>query len=79
MEQPPREDNIRAWLLEHNPLGLFRHNAEIVITDIDPKPWSGHFNFLISAGGQKMVLRFKGPEWGTPSGVSEEYTILKKV
>ena len=79
MERAPEKKEIREWLLRVNPLGLFASDEDLAIQDIDPKPWSGHFNFLISTGERKMVLRFKGPEWGTPGGVSEEFIVLSKV
>ena len=79
MKHAPKEHEIWEWLLRANPLGLFAGDEDVTIRDIDPKPWSGHFNFLVFTGERKMVLRFKGPEWGTPGGVSEEFIILSKV
>ncbi len=79
MKQPPKISEIRNWLIAKNPLGAFRRK-KFIIKDIDPKPWSGHFNYLIDAGEKKFVLRFKGPEWGEPTrGVIDEFKVLKKV
>jgi len=44
MQKPPEITEIKRWLKENNPLGLF--GGDFSIMDIDPKPWSGHFNFL---------------------------------
>jgi len=78
MRKPPSVPEIKAWLKENNPLGLF--GGDFSVSDIDPKPWSGHFNFLVAVGEKKLVLRFKGPEWGDPaSGIVDEYEILKAV
>lgn len=78
MQKPPSVSEIKKWLQENNPLGLF--GGDFAVSDIDPKPWSGHFNFLVDAGGKKLVIRFKGPEWGEPtSGITDEYEILKVV
>lgn len=77
MEKPPPLSEIKNWIREHNPLGLFQRKA-FAIRDIDPKPWSGHFNYLVTVGRHKFVLRFKGPEWGEPTqGILDEYKILK--
>lgn len=79
MNQAPSIVSIRQWIKKENPLGLFGSNR-FFIYDIDPKPWSGHFNFLITVKKKRFVLRFKGPEWGEPSrGVLDEYKILKYV
>ncbi len=78
MQKPPTILEIKKWLQEKNPLGFFE--GDFSINDIDPKPWSGHFNFLVEGKGGKMVLRFKGPEWGGPArGIIDEYEILKAV
>ena len=78
METPPKITEIKEWILSHNPLGL-AHGGTLSLKDIDPNPWSGHFNYLIAAGTKKCVLRFQGPEWGTPAGVGDEYENLKAV
>lgn len=79
MEKPPPLSEIKNWIREHNPLGLFQRKA-FAVRDIDPKPWSGHFNYLVAVGRHKFVLRFKGPEWGEPTqGILDEYRILKFV
>src|SRR3989338_7348460 len=68
---------IREWLVEHRPLGI---GEPMTLTDIDPKPWSGHFNFLVAAGDKRFVLRWKGPEWGeADAGIRAEYDILRAV
>jgi len=78
MQKPPSIPEIKIWLQENNPLGLFA--GDFSVSDIDPKPWSGHFNFLVNAGDKKLVLRFKGPEWGEPaSGIIDEYETLEAV
>ncbi|QQG46059.1 MAG: phosphotransferase [Candidatus Niyogibacteria bacterium] len=65
--------------VKKNPLGLFGKN-KFSVKNIDPKPWSGHFNYLIKVGGKKFVLRLKGPEWGEPTkGILDEYKTLKYV
>ena len=80
MKKSPSIKIIKQWLIDKNPLNAFTHNIKLEIKDIDPKPWSGHFNFLITAEQQRFVLRFKGPEWGEPTkGVLDEYKILKFV
>lgn len=79
VNKPPHLEEIREWLYDKNPLWIFDSHIKVEITDIDPKPWSGHFNFLVSVPRQQFVLRFKGPEWGILEGVSKEYTILKNV
>lgn len=76
MKTAPTILEIKSWLIKENPLKLFR-DGKFSIKDIDPKPWSGHFNYLITAGGRKLVLRFKGPEWGATKGIIDEYKILK--
>ncbi|MBI4120673.1 MAG: aminoglycoside phosphotransferase family protein [Parcubacteria group bacterium] len=79
MQRPPSTEDIRQWLRVANPLGMFA-TTEFSVEDIDPKPWSGHFNFLITLGDKRMVLRFKGPEWGDPKrGTRIEYEVLKYV
>ncbi len=78
MQKTPSITEIKKWLQDNNPLDLF--GGDFSIEDIDPKPWSGHFNFLVDAGNKKLVLRFKGPEWGdSASGIIDEYEILKAV
>ncbi len=77
MHETPEISDIVEWLKIHRPLGLF--SDDFKIRDIDPKPWSGHFNYLVETGGSRMVLRFKGPEWGGVDGVAKEYQILKFV
>ncbi|MFY9462776.1 MAG: aminoglycoside phosphotransferase family protein, partial [Candidatus Sungiibacteriota bacterium] len=79
MEIPPPIDDIKRWLVARNPLWLFKDEKRIIISDIDPKPWSGHFNYLVTTGDRKFVLRLKGPEWGRPEGAVDEYRILKKI
>ena len=75
MQRPPSIAAITGWLRAKRPLGI---SDPITVTDIDPKPWSGHFNYLVTAPGQRFVLRFKGPEWGEPaSGIVNEYENLK--
>ena len=69
---------MKEWLTNENPLGLFR-NSELFLTDIDPKPWSGHFNYLATIGEKQFVLRFKGPEWGTQKGIIDEYNTLEAI
>lgn len=77
MLQAPSNEGIRSWLMERRPLGI---EEPIEITDIDPKAWSGHFNFLVKAGGERFVLRFKGPEWGeAEKGIRAECDILRAV
>ncbi len=77
MKSAPDISEIKSWLISENPLKLFR-NGNFSVEDIDPKPWSGHFNYLVKAGTRKFVLRFKGPEWGEPTrGILDEYRILK--
>jgi hypothetical protein len=76
MQQSPPLPAIIEWLKEHNPLGRFGERFDM--HDIDPKPWSGHFNYLITLPTERFVLRFKGPEWGEPTqGIIDEYRILK--
>ncbi len=76
VKKAPPVEEIKAWLIEHNPLGLFSSNFSI--TDIDPKEWSGHFDYLVETPTKKFVLRFKGPEWGETNGVIDEYRTLKR-
>ena len=78
MKTPPSTATISRWLKEKNPLDLFR-SSTFTIRDIDPKAWSGHFNYLITVKRQKLVLRFKGPEWGTTEGIIGEYEILRAI
>lgn len=79
MKHSPSIPQIRKWLRDKNPLGLFQDDA-FSIRDIDPKPWSGHFNYFLTSGQKRFVLRFKGPEWGEPTrGISDEYKILEYV
>lgn len=66
---------MKKWLDKNNPLGLFSKGT-FMITDIDPKPWSGHFNYRVETAGKRFVLRFRGPEWGEPLGIVNEYKIL---
>lgn len=73
----PSIKEIRRWLAKANPLNLFANKFSI--EDIDPKEWSGHFNYLVKTPKKKFVLRFKGPEWGKTNGVIDEYKILKKI
>ncbi len=77
MQIPPTVEEIKQWLATENPLGLFK--GDFFVTDIDPKAWSGHFNYLIKTPKKKFVLRFRGPEWGETSGVIDEYKTLKKI
>lgn len=78
MQKSPPLHRIRQWLAKQNPLGLFT-KKRFSIRDIDPKPWSGHFNYLVTVGSKKFVLRFKGPEWGSPQGIEDEFEILRAV
>ena len=79
MQSSPVIGEIKQWLIKKNLLGLFA-DGKLSIQDIDPKPWSGHFNYLVAAGKKKFVLRFKGPEWGEPTtGIINEFKILKAV
>jgi aminoglycoside phosphotransferase (APT) family kinase protein len=77
MRASPSIDEIKKWLAKENPLNLFE--GDFSVTDIDPKEWSGHFNYLVETPKKKFVLRFKGPEWGETGGVADEYKILKKI
>lgn len=77
MQMPPPIEEIKRWLAKENPLNLFE--SKFSIKDIDPKPWSGHFNYLIETPKKKFVLRFKGTEWGGANGVIDEYNTLKKI
>lgn len=76
MEKSPPVNAIKQWLIAENPLNVFQRK-EIKIKDIDPKPWSGHFNYLVTVGRKKFVLRFRGPEWGTERGIKDEFEILQ--
>lgn len=79
MQKPPSIEKIKKWLIANNPCGFFS-GEKFTIKDIDPKPWSGHFNFLAETGKQKFIIRFKGPEWGESSrGIIDEFNILKYV
>lgn len=79
MKKSPKISEIKNWLIKNNPLDLFA-GTEFTIKNIDPKPWSGHFNFLLVTQKQKFTLRFKGPEWGEPlQSIIDEYEILKTV
>ena len=79
MLKSPKISEIKKWLEKNNPLELFR-DKNFAIKDIDPKPWSGHFNYLVKSGHRKFVLRFKGSEWGEPErGIVDEFKILKYV
>jgi hypothetical protein len=71
MEKPPGTEEIKEWFTARNPLGLFGKYS-IRIKDIDPKPWSGHFNFLVTCGRRRFILRFRGPEWGSSRGIRDE-------
>lgn len=77
MKTPPPIFEIKNWLVKNNPLELFGQN--FAINDIDPKPWSGHFNYSIELPDKKFILRFKGPEWGDTKGVFDEYQTLRQV
>lgn len=77
MKTSPNIEAIKKWLKENNPLNIF--SSDFSMTDIDPKEWSGHFDYLIEIGGRKMVLRFKGPEWGETKGVADEFKNLRGV
>lgn len=79
MHSPPSINQIKEWLSKHNPLGSFKKGTQFLVSDIDPKPWSGHFNYLVESGNRKFVLWFKGPEWGDSSGAEREFKILKKL
>lgn len=79
MEKPPAIEETREYLLNVQPLGI-GSSGNVEITDIDPKPWSGHFNYLVRDGEKRAVLRLKGPEWGEPTqGIIDEYKNLKAV
>jgi len=79
MEKAPPLEKITSWLKEKNPLAICTE-GNFSVQDIDPKPWSGHFNYLISSGDNKFVFRFKGPEWGEASkGILDEYNTLKAI
>ena len=75
MKTPPTIQEIQKWLIQENPLGVFT-TEDFTVKNIDPKPWSGHFNFLVFTENKKYVLRFKGPEWGEPKGIVDEYEML---
>ena len=77
MQTPPPIEEIKKWLAKENPLNLFGENFSV--RDIDPKQWSGHFDYLVETPQRKFVLRFKGPEWGETNGVIDEYKTLKEV
>ncbi|MBI5817007.1 MAG: phosphotransferase [Candidatus Yonathbacteria bacterium] len=77
MKTSPPIEKIKEWLAKENPLNLFEDNFSI--KDIDPKAWSGHFDYLVETPKKKFVLRFKGPEWGKTNGVIDEYKTLKKI
>ncbi len=80
MRKSPSIKMIKQWLIDKNPFNAFTHNTNFEIKDIDPKSWSGHFNFLVTTEQRRFVLRLKGPEWGEPTkGVLDEYKILKFV
>ncbi len=77
MQTSPPVTEIKKWLHRHNPLGCFA-TEDFEITDIDPRAWSGHFNYLITTRDKRFVLRSKGPEWGeSTQGIFDEYRILK--
>lgn len=77
MKTSPGIPKIKEWLIKENPLNLF--HSDFTITDIDPKEWSGHFDYLVETQDRKFVLRFKGAEWGETKGVIDEYHTLKKI
>lgn len=77
MQKSPTIKEIEKWLVKENPLGLF--DEKFSITNIDPKKWSGHFDYLIKVKDKKYVLRFKGSEWGEAKGIVDEYNTLKKI
>src|SRR3989338_5900669 len=77
MKTPLPIEKIKEWLAKENPLNLFEDNFSI--KDIDPKAWSGHFDYLVETPKKKFVLRFKGPEWGKTNGVIDECKTLKKI
>ena len=77
MKNTPPLEEIIVWLKKENPFGLF--SGDFSIDDIDPKPWSGHFNYLVETPEKKFVLRFKGPEWGETGGINDEYKTLSGV
>jgi hypothetical protein len=79
MQTAPSIQEIKDWLIKNNPLGWFDQDFDVA--DIDPKDYSGHFNYLVTPAKSKnasdVVLRFKGPEWGEPTqGVIDEFRIL---
>jgi len=78
MKKAPSIPAMKKWLVENKPLGLFSA-GQFTLADIDPKPWSGHFNYLTHVRGKRFVLRFRGPEWGEPDGIVDEYAILSAV
>lgn len=74
----PAKGDIELYLKDKNPLEFGA--GQVKITDIDPEPFSGHFNYLIEGEGGRAVLRLKGPEWGSPiDGIENEYNVLKYV
>ena len=77
MKSPLTTEQIKNYLLTVKPIGIGQSGA-VQVKDIDPKPWSGHFNYLVSDGDKKAVLRLKGPEWGEQSqGIIDEYKNLQ--
>ena len=70
---------MRQWLAQENPLGLFNDQAGITLADIDPSPYSGHFDFLVESSGRQLVVRMKGSEWGTREGLVDEYHTLCRI
>lgn len=76
MNQAPNISTITEWLENKGPLGI---NGPFAVTDTDPKPWSGHFNYLVTSADKRFVLRFRGPEWGEPEDLRAEYKILREV
>lgn len=79
MENSPTIEQVRDYLLKVQPLGI-GSSGSVEIKDIDPNPWSGHFNFLVSDGSKQAALRLKGPEWGEHSqGIIDEYQNLQAV
>lgn len=78
MQKPLSISDIKRWLEKRNPLGWFR-DKKFTIRNIDPKAWSGHFNYLVETPKKKFVLRFRGPEWGEASGIMDEFKTLQRV
>ncbi len=74
--KPPRIEDIEAYIKAKNPLSIA--DSPFTVSDIDPSVFSGHFNYLVEGKDGRVVLRLKGPEWGSPiDGIENEYNILR--